>query len=150
MNRESSNDLGFVYSDEEPAVIEDGYYDEYVYQEEPEDEVTYVLPSQRVSEDSRTEEVSVSVPQRPGHARTIPDVYDELDYTISPRVTPESIHQFHIGNEETQEKSNMKCLIFNKKIIIIASILLACVIGGVIVGVVFFLQGTISLILFAK
>ena len=144
MNRESSNDLGFVYNYEEPAIIEDEYYDEYIYQEEPEDQVTYVLPSQRFSEDSGTEEVSASVPQRPGHARTIPGIYDELDYTISPRVTPESTHQHHRGNEGTQEKSNKEFLIFNKKVFIIASILLTCVIGGVIVGVIFFLQGTIK------
>ena len=108
------------------------------------------MPSQRFSEDSRTEDVSTSVPKRPGHARTIPDIYDELGCTIIPRVTPESIHQFHRGNEGTNEISNKKCLIVNKKVIIIASILLACVIGGVIVGVAFFLAGTKSFILFAK
>ena len=153
MSSKSNDNIEYVYY-EEREVVED----EYVYSEEPEnDEVEYVLASHSVPKDSKSKENNPSRANKPGHCKTIPNLYDELDYDISPRATSitriDNIENNRVVRSDSgDEKSRGFTVNFtiSKKTLVVSCILILLIIGAVITGVVVSLQGMNFCIIYLK
>ena len=88
----------------------------FVYYNDPSDNIEYVVPNPVISKDTK----------RPVHIKTIPGLYDELDYDLSPRAP-----------------SNKPSVACNKKTIGTFSILATCMMIIIVVVVVIFWKGKI-------
>ena len=86
----------------------------FVYFNDPSDNIEYVVPNPAISKDTK----------RPVHIKTIPGLYDELDYELSPRAP-----------------SNKPGITYNKKTIGTLSILATCLMIAIVVVVVIFWKG---------
>ena len=144
MNTMSNNYAEYVYYEESEIV----YDDEYVNNRDPADEVENVLPSQTIPKQEKIFHSKDSASKRPGHCKTVENVYDELDYELSPRVGFESKLNRSNDNEAIKKESGTPLEFqlklnfhLSKRSIIIMSIFSICLFGAIIVGVVVFLQG---------
>ena len=106
------------YSRNETKTSNDG---EYVYDC---DAGEYVLEKTRKTSNSNPKSTVAPRNNKPGHKKTVPDLYDELDYELSPRI--------EVGKKEGISK---------QKKIIFVSVLGVCLVGAVVTGVVFVNQG---------
>ena len=88
----------------------------FVYYNDPSDNIEYVVPNPAISKDTK----------RPVHIKTIPGLYDELDYELSPRAA-----------------SNKPSVTYNKKTIGTLFILATCMMVAIVVVVVIFWKGMI-------
>ena len=100
---------------------------EYVYDDDEDGE--YVLEKKSRTKDSNPTQASNPENKKPGHQRAEPDLYDELDYELSPRVEvdigrKEANHDKTILNDSSKKEGLSK-----KKKIIIVSVLAVCVVG---------------------
>ena len=140
----SKNYAEYVYYEESEIV----YDDEYVNNRDPADEVEYVLPIQTIPKQEKIFNSKDPASKRPGHCKTVENVYDELDYELSPRVG------FQSNSDKCNDSKTMKkesgtplelqlklTLHLSKRSIIIMSIFSICLLGAIIIGVVISLQG---------
>ena len=112
---EYTNESEYVY-DEEPETPQSRNATnidcEYVYDDDEDGE--YVLEKISRTKDSYPTQASNPENKKPGHQRAEPDLYDELDYELSPRV------------EVTNKKEGLS----KQNKIIIVSVLVVCVVGA--------------------
>ena len=140
-----SNDYAeYVYYEESEIV----YENEYVSNRDSTDEIEYVLPSQIEPKEDKIFQNKDAASKRPGHCKTAENVYDELDYELSPRVGFESKPNKSNDNNAMKKESGTPLefqlkLTFHlsKKSIIIMSIFSICLLGAIIVGIIVSLQG---------
>ena len=81
----------------------------------------YVVEKNTKTKDSNPTKASTPENKKPGHQRAEPNVYDELDYELSPRV----------------EVSNKKEGLSKQNKIIIVSVLVVCVVGALFLAFYF-------------
>ena len=140
-----SNDYAeYVYYEESEIVCEN----EYVSNRDSTDEIEYVLPSQIEPKEDKIFQNKDAASKRPGHCKTVENVYDELDYELSPRVGFESKANKSNDSKAIKLESGTPLefqlkLTFHlsKKSIIIMSILSICLLGAIIVGIIVYLKG---------
>ena len=126
---EDTNEFEYVY-DEEPkapysrnATNNDG---EYLY-----DEGEYVTEKKSRTTNPNPTKVSTPETKKPGHQKGDPDIYDELDYELSPRVEldlerKEVNHDTTILKDSTTKEVGLK-----KKKIMIGSFLGVCLVAAI-------------------
>lgn len=145
MNSKSNDDIEYVYTED----YQDNE-DEYVYSDEPEsDDVEYVLANQSVPKDPRTVHNDPSRANKPGHCRTEPNLYDELDYEISPRETSD----IRIGGSKisgvvaSDSKKNRRFTVnfsIGKKALVVGCIVLILFLGAVIKNMEYIMFPTLN------
>ena len=104
---------------------------EYIYDEDEE----YVLERNDKTKVSDSKVRSISENKKPTHKETVPGIYNELDYNLSPRAQENSGNTLGVQSQE-KKWGLTKC----KKIVIVSVIgfLLA---GGVVIAMVIGIQG---------
>ena len=126
---EHGNESEYVYEEEHKApdsrnaTNNDG---EYVY-----DEGEYVLEKKSRTTYPNPTKGSTPETKKPGHRKGDPDIYDELDYELSPRVEV-GIERREVNQDKTILKDSTKTDIGSKKKkIIIGSVVGVCLVAAI-------------------
>ena len=106
---------------------------EYIYDDDEE----YVLEYNDKTKVSDSKVRSISENKKPTHKETVPGIYNELDYNLSPRTQENSGNRLGLQNQE-KKWGNSKC----KKIVIVPVIGLLLA-GGVVIAMLIGIQGKI-------
>ena len=105
---------------------------EYVHDD---DNGEYVLEKKNVKKNSNPTKDATPGYAKPGHKKTDPNVYDELDYDLSPRIEMDTgVSKASHGQINSKKDSN-------KRKILIASVAGICILAAVVTGIGFGLQG---------
>ena len=115
---------------------------EHVYDD---DKGEYVLEKKIRTKDTNQTKASTLGNKKPGHQRTEPNIYDELDYELSPRVEVD-IETREVDHDKTiLIDSNKKEGLSKQNKIMIVSVLVVCVVGALFLafyfGAIFGSQG---------
>ena len=105
------------------------------------DDGEYVLDHKDLRKSPKVLKQSAPEIKKPGHKGSVLDVYDELDYELSPRIQDRSIKNENKGDKTMLMEPENEGGSSKKKIICFASVLLICLIGAIVVGIVFAIQG---------
>ena len=111
---------------------------EYVYDDDGE----YVLHYPDMRNHSKELESNGLEYKRPGHKKSEDNVYDELDYDISPRVTKSGELKDAQNNQKVEKDALKRGLSLRMKTIIILSFVGVSVIVAIIAAVLFSHPGT--------
>ena len=105
------------------------------------DDGEYVLDHKDLKKSPKVLKQSAPEIKKPSHKNSIKDVYDELDYELSPRIQDRSIKNENKGDKTMLMESECEGGSSKKKKICLASALGICLIGAMVVGVIFASQG---------
>ena len=105
------------------------------------DDGEYVLDKKDLRKTSKVLKQSAPEIKKPSHKISVSDVYDELDYELSPRVQDSCKKNENQGDKTILMESEYEGGSSKKKKICFASVLGICLIGAFVVGIVFAIQG---------
>ena len=105
------------------------------------DDGEYVLDKKDLRKTSKVLKQLAPEIKKPSHKISVSDVYDELDYELSPRIKGSSKKNENQADKTILIESANEAGSSKKKKICFASVLGICLLGAFVVGIVFAIQG---------